>query len=77
MLLADIGYESGRFWQNDGGTFGRASSFAAAGCAATARLWRDIELQTGLQNALDRNYFLVDGYPEPGRTAYLNLRYRF
>lgn len=77
MALADLSYESGRFYQNEGGRFGRASHFARAGVGLTARLHRQLELQTGLQNALDRNYLLVDGYPEAGRTAYANLRYRF
>lgn len=35
------------------------------------------ETQEMNQNAFDRNFFLVDGYPEAGRTIYLNLRYRF
>lgn len=77
MLLGDLGYEGGRFYQNEGGRFGRAPSFARAGLSASARLHRQLELQTGLQNAFDRNYFLVEGYPEAGRTAYINLRYRF
>jgi len=28
-------------------------------------------------NLFDRNYFLIEGYPEPGRNGYVNLRYRF
>lgn len=68
-LLADLGYEGGRF--------GRATNFARAGLGATTRLARQVELQTGLQNAFDRDYFLVEGYPEAGRTAYISLRYRF
>ena len=35
------------------------------------------QLQFGIGNLFDRNYFIVDGYPEAGRTAYVNLRYRF
>jgi iron complex outermembrane recepter protein len=76
-LMADFGYEGGRFYQNEGGRFGRASNFARMGLGATARIYRQVELQAGIHNALDRNYFLVDGYPEAGRTAYVNLRYRF
>jgi iron complex outermembrane receptor protein len=36
----------------------------------------DTELHAGIRNALDRNYFVVEGYPEAGRTMFLNLRYR-
>jgi iron complex outermembrane receptor protein len=76
-LIADLRYEGGQFYQNDGGRFGRASNFAAVGFSGTTRLYRQIELQAGIDNALDRNYFLVDGYPEAGRTMYVNLRYQF
>lgn len=76
-LLADLRYEGGRYYQNDGGRFGRASNYAVAGFGGSARLYRQIELQAGIQNAFDRNFFLVDGYPEAGRTASVNLRYRF
>ncbi len=76
-LIADLRYEGGRFYQNDGGHFGRASNFASVGFSGSTRLYRQAELQAGIDNALDRNYFLVDGYPEAGRTLYVNLRYRF
>lgn len=76
-LLADLRYEGGRHYQNDGGRFGRASNYAVAGFGASARVYRQIELQAGVHNAFDRNYLLVDGYPEAGRTVYVNLRYRF
>lgn len=76
-LLADLRYEGGRYYQNDGGRFGRASNYAVAGFGGSVRLYRQIELQAGMQNAFDRNFILVDGYPEAGRTVYVNLRYRF
>lgn len=76
-LLADFRYEAGRFYQNDAGTFGRASQFATVGIGGSAQVFRQAELQAGIYNLFDRNYFLVDGYPEAGRTAYINFRYRF
>lgn len=76
-LMADLRYEAGRFYQNDAGRFGRASNYAVVDFGGSVRLYRRAELQAGVQNALDRNYFLVDGYPEAGRTAFVNLRYRF
>lgn len=76
-LVADLQYEAGRYTQNDGGTVRPAPQFAAAGIGGFARVYRNAELQAGVSNLLDRNYFIVDGYPEAGRTLYVNLRYRF
>lgn len=76
-LFADLRYEGGRYYQNDGGRYGRATNYAVAGFGGSARLYRQVELQAGINNAFDRNFILVDGYPEAGRTMYINLRYRF
>ena len=76
-LLADTQVEAARFEFNDAGRLLRSEPFAIVGLAATVRLTRLLELQSGLSNLFDRNYFFVDGYPEPGRNAYLNLRWRF
>lgn len=76
-LLADFRYEGGRYYQNDGGHFGRASNYAVAGFGGVVRMYRQVELQAGIQNAFDCNFFYVDGYPEAGRTVSINLRYRF
>jgi iron complex outermembrane recepter protein len=76
-LIADLLYEVGRWNANDGGRVLRAPSYAAVGLAGSVNLFRHAELQTGVGNLFDRNYFLVQGYPEIGRNLYLNLRYRF
>lgn len=76
-LLADLRYEGGRYYQNDGGRFGRASDYAVTGVGGSVRLYRQLELQAGMENAFDRDFILVDGYPEAGRTAYVSFRYRF
>jgi len=34
-------------------------------------------VQAGVKNLLDRNYYYTAGYPEAGRTWFLNFRYRF
>jgi iron complex outermembrane receptor protein len=76
-LLADLSYEGGRWNANDAGRVLRAPSFANLGIGGSYRFFKQAELQAGIGNLLDRNYFLVQGYPEIGRNGYLNFRYRF
>lgn len=76
-LLADLSYEAGRYTQNEAGTIRPASKFVTVGIGASARVYRNAELQAGVNNLFDRNYFIFDGYPEAGRNMYVNLRYRF
>ena len=76
-LLADVRYETGRYGANPAGAVFLAPQFADVGVNATVALGRGVELQGGAGNLFDRNYFLVEGYPEPGRTGFVNLRYRF
>ena len=38
---------------------------------------RELSVQAGVKNLLDRNYFYTAGYPEIGRNWFLNFRYRF
>jgi iron complex outermembrane receptor protein len=37
--------------------------------------WRSISLNGGINNLLDANYSLLEGYPEPGRNYFVNLSY--
>jgi iron complex outermembrane receptor protein len=39
--------------------------------------WRSISLNAGINNILDANYSLLEGYPEPGRNYFVNLSYAF
>lgn len=75
--LAHLLYEGGRWNANDGGRVLRAPSFAMMGLGGSVRVHRQAELQAGINNLFDRDYFLVQGYPETGRSFYINLRYRF
>ena len=76
-LLADLLYESSRFYQNDSGSYGRAGAYAAVSLGGSAQVTRNVELQAGIRNLFNRNYFLVEGYPEVGRNLYVNLGFRF
>jgi len=53
-----------------------APQFADASLQASVDLGKGVELQVGVANLFDRNYFRIEGYPEPGRAGYANLRYR-
>jgi iron complex outermembrane receptor protein len=38
---------------------------------------RGVGVQAGLKNLIDSNYYYWEGFPEPGRTGYVTLRYAF
>ncbi|WDF66825.1 TonB-dependent receptor plug domain-containing protein [Sphingobacterium oryzagri] len=44
--------------------------------SVNVHVWRSFSLQGGVNNILDRNYMLVEGYPEAGRNYFANLIYR-
>ncbi len=77
QLLGGIRYEAGRWTQNDAGRLLRASQFADLSAGGILDMGQGIRLHIGIRNLFDRNYFLEEGYPEPGRTAFVNLRYSF
>jgi len=39
-------------------------------------VWKWFSIEAGINNLADRNYALVEGYPEPGRNYFVNLSYR-
>jgi iron complex outermembrane receptor protein len=40
-------------------------------------IYKRVRVQMGVKNLFDRNYYDTAGYPEAGRTWFLNLRYQF
>jgi iron complex outermembrane recepter protein len=52
-------------------------SFATVDLGAIVPIYKQMTVQTGIKNLLDRNYYYVAGYPEEGRNWFLNLRYQF
>jgi iron complex outermembrane recepter protein len=77
LLLGTFRYESGTFTTNDSGLPIPASKFATVDFGGSVPLRTGFDLQAGVKNLFDRNYNYQEGYPEPGRNWYLNLRYRF
>ncbi|HXE13095.1 MAG TPA: TonB-dependent receptor plug domain-containing protein [Bryobacteraceae bacterium] len=77
LLLATARYESGRISQDDAGIYGPASNFSTMDLGTVVPIKAGLDLQAGIKNIFDRNYFYVAGYPELGRNWYFNVRYRF
>ena len=52
-------------------------SFATVDLGFVAPIWRKATAQLGVKNIFDRNYYYTAGFPEAGRTWFLNFRYTF
>jgi iron complex outermembrane receptor protein len=58
-------------------TYGtKSGSFMLLNASATVQVWRYFSVEAGINNITDRNYTLVEGYPEAGRNYFINLVYR-
>jgi iron complex outermembrane receptor protein len=51
-----------------------AGAFALFNLKASLNFYQHITVDAGVQNIFDRNYSLVEGYPEAGRTYFATLR---
>lgn len=67
-------YDSKRYGTSYGAVAGAFSVFNAV---ASYHVWKYFSVEGGINNIFDRNYSLVEGYPEPGRNYFVNLRYRY
>ena len=76
-------YESGLTLQDT--TYAAASplflpyseSYATTDIGLMVPIRAGLTIQGGIKNLLDRNYYYTAGYPEEGRSWYVNLRYHF
>lgn len=68
-----IEYGSGR-WASD---TVRLEGFAIANLKVAYRPMQALTLEAGVSNLTDHNYYLADGYPNPGRMWFANANYRF
>ena len=75
LLAAD--FESGRQTLNEGSHYLDVPSFVVLHAKVSVNLYRQVDLDLGASNLGDRNYWIVDGYPESGRLVRLSLNYRF
>lgn len=77
-IIPSVEAASGRYSQSTSGTvFLGNGGYALANLQATYALTANAELSAGVRNLFDVNYSLADGFPEAGRTAFVNARYSF
>lgn len=59
-------------------TYGmEAGAWATTHLKISVHLPRDVTLSAGVNNLLDRNYALAEGFPEAGRNFFVNVQYKF
>jgi iron complex outermembrane receptor protein len=73
-LLWTTEFNSQRYSSSDGKRVASASVVEDIRAQAS---FSGITLNAGVNNILDANYSLLEGYPEPGRNYYTNLSYDF
>ncbi len=54
----------------------RSEAFTLFNMRASAHVYKWFSIEAGVNNILDTNYSLVEGYPEAGRNFFINLLYR-
>jgi iron complex outermembrane receptor protein len=54
-----------------------SESYATADIVAVVPIRSGVDLQAGVKNLLDRNYYYTAGYPQEGRNWFFNMRYHF
>ncbi|MFD2324204.1 TonB-dependent receptor plug domain-containing protein [Mucilaginibacter galii] len=73
-LLASEEYNSKRFSTSYGT---QAGSFYLTNAKAHIELMKGFSLEGGVNNVFDRNYQLVEGFPEMGRNYFANLTFNY
>jgi iron complex outermembrane receptor protein len=74
-FLADMEVDSKRYSSTNG--IRVANGFTVVNAKAMYEIIKGLQIEAGVKNVFDRNYFLDEGFPMPGRTYFSNLTYRF
>ncbi|NTU43681.1 MAG: TonB-dependent receptor, partial [Nitrospirales bacterium] len=74
-LLGDMEYDSSRYSSTDGNR--KAGAFAVFNAKVSYEVIRNMTVEAGVKNIFDKNYELEEGYPEPGRNAFVQMTYRW
>jgi iron complex outermembrane receptor protein len=75
--LVSTRYESGAVGMSDNGLPLPANAFATVDVGGAVPVGAGLTVQAGVKNVFDRNYYYWEGFPEPGRNAYVTLRCTF
>ncbi|MBL0308279.1 MAG: TonB-dependent receptor [Bacteroidetes bacterium] len=70
-IITSVEYNSARYSTSYGT---QSRGFALVNLAVSSKIWKYIGLDAGVNNMLDKNYSLTEGYPEEGRNFYVTLR---
>lgn len=74
-ILSNIEYNSWRYSSSDG--IEVAASYAVWNAKVMYEIYKGLTIEGGVNNLLDRNYAVAEGYPEAGRSFFTNLKYTF
>lgn len=74
-LFASLEYDTRRYSSSDG--VDEAGEYVVLNTKASYEPLKDVMVEVGVNNLLDRDYELTEGYPEAGRTYFVQARYTF
>jgi iron complex outermembrane receptor protein len=76
-VTPNLSLASNRWTSNTAGKlYFKTGAFALAGISFDYRVAGHFDINAGIKNLFDQNYQLTAGFPEPGRSFFLGLRYR-
>lgn len=70
-------FEADRLTQNHAGRYMDAPAFAEVSLKGVWTVRRQLDLEASVHNLFDADYWIADGYPEPGRTFLVGARWKF
>ncbi len=76
-MIGIFEFESGRRIQNPSALYLDIGSIVTLNAKAIWTVREEIDAEIGVTNMTDKNYWLEEGFPEPGRMVQANLRFRF
>ncbi|MBN2232846.1 MAG: TonB-dependent receptor [Deltaproteobacteria bacterium] len=76
-FFAEFQWHDDRWEQDLDGTWNNLDGFVIIDAKVMFDVMDNLDIEAGVQNLFDEEYELSEGYPQAGRTAFAELRYRF